>query len=121
VHNAGGRTPTKWLREFLDAARDKGNGDRRSAIAEHLFELATSYEVIVKGRGEDAIPLADAKDSIEAAKLLLAYDMGKPTESIEVESPNGTMSPPSIEVVLTRTPTEPEAASHVGDDEPATD
>lgn len=39
------------------------------------------------------MPFADAKDSIEAAKLLLAYDMGKPTESLEIESPSGSMSP----------------------------
>jgi hypothetical protein len=55
--------------------------------------VATSWEVKVKGHGEDAIDVADAKDSIEAAKLLLSYDMGKPTESIEIESPLGTMSP----------------------------
>jgi hypothetical protein len=91
----GGRTPTKWLRQYLDAARDKSEGgqSRRLAIADHLYEVATAWEVQVKGHGENAIQVADAKDSIEAAKLLLAYDMGKPTESIEIESPNGTMSP----------------------------
>ena len=93
--NPGGRTPSKWLRKFLDAAYDKSEGGktRREAIAEHLYEIASSYRVIVKGHGEDAIPFADAKDSIEAAKLLMAYDMGKPVEAIEIESPLGTMSP----------------------------
>lgn len=84
--NPGGRTPTAWLREFLSAAHDKSDEgkSRRMAIAEHLLEVATSYEVIVKGRGDDAMPMASAKDSIEAARLLMAYDMGKPVESIEV-------------------------------------
>lgn len=89
--NPGGRTPTAWLRKLLDAAHDKSpeGRSRREAIALHLIEVATSYEVVVKGRGEDAIPLASAKDSIEAAKVLYAYDMGKPVESIEVKNPDG--------------------------------
>lgn len=93
--NPGGRTPSKWLRDYLNAAKDgtTGGAARRLAIADHLYEVATSWDVKVKGHGEDAISVADAKDSIEAAKLLLSYDMGKPTESIEIESPNGTMSP----------------------------
>jgi hypothetical protein len=93
--NRGGRTPSKWLREYLNAAGDGTDGGkaRRLAIADHLYEVATSWDVKVKGHGEDAIPVADAKDSIDAAKLLLSYDMGKPTESIEIESPGGTMSP----------------------------
>lgn len=99
--NAGGRTPSKWLREYLDAANDKGpdGQTRRQAIAAHLFEVATSWTVKIRGRGEDAIEVADAKDSIEAAKLLMAYDMGKPVEQIEVESPLGTMSHPTAATV----------------------
>jgi len=90
--NPGGRTPTAWLREFLSAACDKSESgqSRRQAIAEHMFEVATSYEVIVKGHGEEAIPIASAKDSIEAGKVLFAYDMGKPVESLEV---NQTTAP----------------------------
>ena len=38
--------------------------------------------------GDDAMPVASAKDSIEAAKVLFAYDMGKPVESVEVNSVN---------------------------------
>lgn len=51
----------------------------------HLVEVATSWEVVVKGHGDDAMPVASAKDSIEAAKVLFAYDMGKPVESMEVK------------------------------------
>jgi hypothetical protein len=99
--NNGGRTPAKWLHEFLDAASDKENLSRREAVAAHLFEVATEWEVKVKGRGEQAFEVASAADSIEAAKLLMAYDMGKPTESLEVESPKGTMSPASAVSTLT--------------------
>jgi hypothetical protein len=85
--NAGGRTPTKWLRDLLGAARDNGPDSRshREAVFYHLVEVATSWEVVVKGHGDDAMPVASAKDSIEAAKVLFAYDMGKPVESMEVK------------------------------------
>ena len=88
VGNAGGRTPTAWLRDKLAKSLKEGDVSAREAIADHLIEIATSYEVIVKGR-EDPIPLASAKDSIEAAKILYAYDMGKPIESHEVTTNNG--------------------------------
>jgi len=99
-----GRTPTAWLRKFLDAAHDKGpeGKTRREAIAEHLFELATSYSVVMKGHGENALELASGKDSIEAAKLLMQYDMGKPVEAIELTSPDGTMSPTRIDAVASQ-------------------
>ena len=101
---APGRTPTAWLRKFLDAARDKSEGGkpRREAIAEHLFELATNYTVVVRGHGENAIELASGKDSIEAARLLMQYDMGKPVEAIELTSPDGTMSPTRIDAVASQ-------------------
>jgi hypothetical protein len=81
--NRGGRTPSKWLRDYLNAAYDKSpeGAPRRNAIAQRLFEIAT-------GTATEA----DTRDSIEAAKLLLAYDMGKPTESVEMSNPDGTMS-----------------------------
>ena len=58
----------------------------------HLVEVATSWEVVVKGHGDDAMPIASAKDSIEAAKVLFAYDMGKPIESFEVNNPDGAFA-----------------------------
>lgn len=93
--NNGGRTPSKWLHAFLDAANDtSASGDtRREAIAHHLLSVATSWEVRTKGTGENAIQVADAKAAIEAAKLLMGYDMGKPVDIVELSSPDGTMSP----------------------------
>ena len=89
--NPGGRTPVKWLRELLDAARDKtpGGVTNRQAIGMHLIEVATSYEVVIKGQGENAIPMASAKDAIAAATLLMAYDMGKPVDPVAITDPEG--------------------------------
>jgi hypothetical protein len=77
--NPGGRTPAKWLREFLNAASDKSEGGktRRQEIVEHLYEVATSWEI--KQFGED-IKVASGRDSVEAAKILYAYDMGQPSK-----------------------------------------
>ena len=57
----------------------------------HLLEVATSWKVKIRGRGEDAVEVASAQDSIEAAKILFGYDMGKPTESVEVNNPDGSL------------------------------
>ena len=91
--NPGGRTSYKWLREYLDAAMDDGPGapTRRVAIANHLLEVATSWKVKVRGRGEESFEVASAQDSIEATKILFGYDMGKPTESVEVNNPDGSL------------------------------
>lgn len=89
AHNDGGRTPTAWLRTKLTKALKEGDVSAREAIADHLIEIATSYEVVVKGHGESAIPMASAKDSIAAAAILYAYDMGKPVESHEVTTNDG--------------------------------
>ena len=86
--STSGRTPTAWLRAKLAKSIKDGDVSAREAIADHLIEIATSYEVIVKGR-EDPIPLASAKDSIAAAAILYAYDMGKPIESHEVTTNAG--------------------------------
>jgi hypothetical protein len=81
--NAGGRTPTKWLREFLDAAYDKGptGQTRRAAIAERLMTIATSDTLTKEG--------VNYKDSMDAIRLILAYDMGKPVQAVEVSGANG--------------------------------
>jgi len=90
--NAGGRTPSRWLREFLDAAYDKGptGQTRREAVAAHLFEIATSWKILHFGENLD---VASGRDAVEAAKLLFGYDMGKPAQSVEVSNPDGTLSP----------------------------
>jgi hypothetical protein len=79
---SGGRTPSKWLHEFLDASKDKGpNAESRR------IESAEAVMAVIRN------PATPAKDVITAIELLWAYDMGKPTASIEVESPNGTLGP----------------------------
>lgn len=90
--NPGGRTPTKWLRELLNAAYDKSGAgpSRREKIGLHLIEVATSWKVLVFGKD---LEVASARDAVEAAKLLMAYDMGKPVNSVEVTSPDGSMTP----------------------------
>ena len=81
-----GRTPTKWLRELLSAAKDKGpDGDsRRKAIGLHLVEVATSWKVEIRGQDYE---VASARDSVAAAELLFRYDMGvaaKDTSALEI-------------------------------------
>jgi hypothetical protein len=90
--NAGGRTPSKWLRELLSASFDRSPGgpSRREKIGLHLIEVATSWKILHFGKD---IEVASARDAVEAAKLLMAYDMGKPVNSVEVTSPDGSMSP----------------------------
>jgi hypothetical protein len=84
--NPGGRTPSKWLREYLGAATDKTDGApiRRQRIAEFLFEVATSWQIQQRGRDYE---VASARDAVEAAKLLLAYDMGQPVKGQTVQAP----------------------------------
>lgn len=60
---------------------------------DHILDIATSWDVIVVGRGADgeAIKVASGRDAVAAAKLLFEYDMGKPTASVEVSNPDGSL------------------------------
>ncbi len=85
--NAGGRTPTAWLRKMLNrAARDISDDGR--TYRDHL-----GMTLIYRGmrRGETGLPdtTITAKDANIAASLVFAYDMGKPIESLEVTSNTG--------------------------------
>ena len=75
-----GRTPSKWLRDYLDAAQDKSDEGktRRQKIAEHLYEVATSWQI--QHFGKD-IAVASGRDSVAAAQLLYSYDMGPPAKA----------------------------------------
>jgi hypothetical protein len=86
-HN--GRTPTAWLRRKLDAAARDGDQTLRDKIFEHLVEVATKWEIVVKGRDPDGAPIevASARDAVEAAKLLFSYDFGRPREEPEATVP----------------------------------
>ena len=84
-----GRTPTGWLRERLSTAARSGDKTAREEILEHLIEVATSWEVRVIGKDRDGevLKVASGRDSVEAAKLLLGYDMGvvkRPESSLEL-------------------------------------
>jgi len=89
--NPTGRVPTRWLRDFLSAARDDtpDGPSRRLKLAEHMYEVATSWEVRVVGRDSDGevLKVADARSAVAAATLLMSYDMGKPVAG-------GTVAPP---------------------------
>jgi hypothetical protein len=100
--NPGGRTPARWLRDLLDAAYDKSEPGvtKRQKIGEHLIEIATKWEIIHLGRNYE---VASGRDAVEAAKLLLSYDMGKPVNSVEVTGANGG---PIASVVATQTTAE---------------
>jgi hypothetical protein len=116
-----GRTPTAWLRAKLAKSLKDRDVSAREAIADHLIEVATSWQVVIKGHGENAIEVASAKDSIEAAKVLYAYDMGKPVESIELNSVNA----PKVLIYLPSNgreppkPPPPVEAPDQGDEAPA--
>jgi len=78
-----GRTQSKWLRDRLSQAARSGSKSAREEIAEHLIEVATSWEVRVVGKDGDGelLKVASARDAVEAAKILFAYDMGAPAKN----------------------------------------
>ena len=84
------RTDTRWLRKRLSEVSKNGDKTAREAIADHLIEVATSWEVRVIGRDSDGelLKVASARDSVEAAKVLFAYDMGLPKKGTPVALPS---------------------------------
>src|SRR5512143_846156 len=72
--NPGGRPNRRFVSRIL-REQDPAGLPARERMVRHLVELATSYTVIVAGRD---LELASGRDSVEAAKLLLAYDLGTP-------------------------------------------
>lgn len=77
------RTTATWLRERLSRAAKDGDKTQREAILEHLIEVATTWDVRVVGKGVDGelLKVASARDAVEAAKVLFAYDMGSPAKN----------------------------------------
>jgi len=59
----------KILRE-----RDEGGQNNRERIFRHLIEVATAWTIIHAGKDYD---VASGRDSVEAAKLIFGYDLGK--------------------------------------------
>jgi hypothetical protein len=74
--NRRGPQQTRFIREIL-RERDPDGQPMREQIVRHLIEVATRWNVIVLGRDME---VASARDSVEAAKLLLSYDVGKPRD-----------------------------------------
>jgi hypothetical protein len=73
--NPGGRPKTAWLREWLAEATDKNpNNPRRLVIAQALYLTAIDRR---------------HRDHVRAAELILAYELGKPVESVELSGPDG--------------------------------
>jgi hypothetical protein len=72
------RTSYAWMRKLLsEATHDPGSGAKthRDAIARHLIDVATHWEIQVRGKD---YKVASARDSVAAAALLYQYDMGRP-------------------------------------------
>lgn len=86
--NRSGRPSSAWIRRFL--AKKDGDRQRRLAVLAHLYEVATKWEVLVVGHGDEPLEVASARDSVEAAKLILAYDLGTPRKQEDrIELPEG--------------------------------
>ena len=68
---------TRFLCRRLDSLSDDGKSSVNDEILTHLIEVATKWEVIVKGSGDEPMPVASARDSVEAAKLLWSYALGR--------------------------------------------
>lgn len=75
--NLHGRPPTRWLRDRLGERGPDGK-TARERIADHLVEVATRWTIQQFGRD---IEVASGRDAVEAAKILYAYDLGKPSVS----------------------------------------
>lgn len=89
-----GRTPTAWMRKILS---EKGDDSlqHRERVFRHLIEVATSWEIIVKGRSTsgDPIEVASGRDSVEAAKIILGYDVGLPKKlEAPITVPDGMLT-----------------------------
>lgn len=65
---------TEFLNEDWVAKNGQNLGKRRKVLLDALFNTAT---------------LAGSKDRMKAIELLLAYDLGKPTERHELSGPEG--------------------------------
>lgn len=77
---SAGRTGTSWLRKRLSKACRDGDRSTREAIADHLIEVATSWQIIHLGKEYD---VASGRDAVAAATLLYQYDMGRAPVSKE--------------------------------------
>lgn len=86
------RSSPKLSTKFIADRLEKLCEDGRKAnddILDHLIEVATKWEVIVVGHGDEPISVASARDSVKAAELLWSYALGRPTTGGTVAVPAG--------------------------------
>lgn len=73
--NAGGRPKSQWIKDFLGVSDPRGPGKtRKQWLLESLWTTAIDR---------------NHRDHVKAAVVLLAYDVGKPVETVELSGPDG--------------------------------
>lgn len=65
--NPGGRPSIAWLKEKVETVDPETGQTKLQEMADHLIEVATKWEVIQRG---ESMPVASARDSVEACRLL---------------------------------------------------
>lgn len=65
--NPGGRPSIAWLREKVEVVDPDTGQTKLQDMADHLIEVATKWEIVRRG---EEIPVASARDSVEACRLL---------------------------------------------------
>lgn len=65
---------------MMDSVDPETGKTKRQMVAEHLLEVATRWQVLVFGRN---LEVASGRDSVEAAKVLFSYVIGKPVSPEE--------------------------------------
>lgn len=65
--NPPGRPSIRWLQEKVEAIDPDTGKTVLQTMADHLIEVATKWEVIQRG---ESMPVASARDSVEACRLL---------------------------------------------------
>lgn len=78
-----GRPKTAWIKKILNEKNPEGQ-EKREQIVRHMITVATSVSIIHAGKD---LEFASARDAVEAAKLLLAYDVGLPPKAERMISP----------------------------------
>jgi hypothetical protein len=70
--NPHGRPSIQWLRQKVEVVDPQSKQTKLQEMADHLIEVATSWEVRVVGRDSDGelLKVASASDSVNACKLI---------------------------------------------------
>ena len=90
---------TRFIAKKLEEAMADGRTPNDD-ILDHMIEVATKWEVIVKEHGDAPMPVASAGDSVKAAGLLWSYALGKPTTGGNIKPPSN-LSGTALEMLTT--------------------